>query len=141
MTTIACRQCQGATYRVLVVDDHPLARDMLTTLVLLDDRKLDVRSICEATTGEEATEYARTYRPHVVLMDIGLPGINGIEAARRIKEDASPTAIVMVTASEEPGQRQEALELGAVGFLTKDRAASELVPLLSRVLGQEWVGG
>jgi two-component system response regulator DesR len=109
---------------------------MLATLVLLDDRTLDVRSICEATTGEEAAEYARIYRPHVALMDIGLPGINGIEAARRIKEDASSTAIVFVTASEEPGQRQEAVELGAVGFLTKDRVALELVPLLSRILGQ-----
>ena len=130
------RECQGTTYRVLVVDDHPLARGMLAMLVRLEDRKLDIRSICAVVSGEEATQIARTYKPHAVLMDIGLPGINGLQAARTIKEDLPLTAIVMVTAAEEPGQRQEALQLGAAGFVAKDRAATDLVPVLSKALGQ-----
>lgn len=137
MATAACRQCRGARYRILVVDDHPRARDMLATLILLDDRRLDVQSICDAASGEEATQHARIYKPHAVLMDINLPGISGFEAARKIKEELPSAAILMVTAVEEPGQRQEALALGAAGFVTKDRVATDLVPLLSQVLCDE----
>ncbi len=141
MATASCRQCRGDTYRILVVDDHPRARDMLTTLILLDDRMLDIRSICEAASGEDAIERARIYKPHAVLMDINLPGINGLEAARNIKEDLPSAAILMVTAVTEPGQREEAARLGAAGFLTKDQVGTDLVPFLFRVLHQPSVEG
>ena len=141
MTTSDCTRCRGDTYRILVVDDHPLARHMLTSLILLDDRKLDIRSIWEAWSGEEATKRARRYKPHLVLMDINLPGVNGLEAARQIKAELPSTAIVMVTVLAEPGQRLEASKLGAVGFVTKDQVATNLVPLLSRVLHQSSVEG
>lgn len=141
MATASCRQCRGDTYRILVVDDHPRARDMLTTLILLDDQKLDIRSICEAASGEEGIERARIYKPHAVLMDINLPGINGFEAARTMMEDLPSTAILMVTAVAELGQRQEASKLGAAGLVTKDRVATDLIPLLSRVLHQPSVEG
>ncbi len=107
---------------------------MLAMLIHLDSRKLDVQSVCEVASGEEAIRCARIHQPHVVLMDIGMPGISGLEAARRIRDELPAVAIVMVTASEEPGQRQEASALGAAGFLTKDRVATDLVPLLSQVL-------
>lgn len=132
-----CRRCRGETYRVLVCDDHPRARDMFATLILLDDRRLDIQSICEVGSGEEAVTHALMCKPHLVLMDIGLPGINGFEAARRIKEGQPLVAIVMVTANEELHQRQEAARLGAAGFLTKDRAGTDLVPLLLQVLSTE----
>lgn len=138
MATANCRQCRGNHYRVLVVDDHPLAREMLANLILLDDWRLDVQSICEVASGEEAIESARIYRPHAVLMDINMPGINGLEAARKIREDLPSVAIVMVTIVEEPGQRQEASRLGAAGFVTKDQVANDLIPLLSQVLGRSW---
>ncbi len=141
MATAGCKLCRGASYRILVVDAHPRAREMLTTLIALDDRTLDIRSVCTAATGEEATELACIYKPHAVLMDINLPGINGFEAARKIKEDLPSVAIVMVTAVEEPGQRQEASKLGAADFVTKDRVATDLVPLLSDVLGGSGVEG
>ncbi len=137
----ACRRYQGASYRILVVDDHPRARDMLAMLIHLDEGRLDVQSVCEVDSGEEAIQCARIYQPHVVLMDIGLPGISGLEAARRIRDELPAVPIVMVTAGEGPGQRQEATALGAAGFLTKDRVATDLVPLLSQLLRGPSGGG
>jgi DNA-binding NarL/FixJ family response regulator len=121
---------------VLVVDDHPKAREMLATMILSYDDKLDIQSIYEAASGEDATQLARDYQPHVVLMDIRMPGIDGFEAARIIKEECPSAAILMMTAVEEPGQRQVAADLGAAGFITKDRVGTELVPMLSSLLGQ-----
>lgn len=74
------------------------------------------------------------YRPHLILMDIELPGIDGFAAARRIREDLPDVTIVMVTAVGSSEQRRMAAELGAVGFVTKDRLMSDLAPLLSQVL-------
>jgi len=121
---------------VLVVDDHPKAREMLATMILSYDDKLDIQSIYEAASGEDATQLARDYQPHVVLMDIRMPGIDGFEAARIIKEECPSAAILMMTAVEEPGQRQVSADLGAAGFTTKDRVGTELVPMLSSLLGQ-----
>jgi DNA-binding NarL/FixJ family response regulator len=109
---------------------------MFATMILLDDERLDIQSIYEAASGEEGTQLARDYQPHVVLMDIKMPGLDGFEAARVIKAECPSAAILMVTAVEEPGQRQVATELGAAGFITKDRVATDLVPMLSSVLGQ-----
>ena len=141
MALTTARRCRGASYRVLIVDDHPRARDMLATLILFDDEKLDIHSIYEAASGEHATQLARDYQPHVVLMDINMPGIDGFEAARIIKEECPSAAILMVTAVEEAGQRQVAAELGAAGFLTKDRVATDLAPLLSQALSQPLTKG
>ncbi len=121
---------------MLVVDDHPKAREMLATMILSYDDKPDIQSIYEAASGEDATQLARDYQPHVVLMDIRMPGIDGFEAARIIKEECPSAAILMMTAVEEPGQRQVAADLGAAGFITKDRVGTELVPMLSSLLGQ-----
>jgi|TARA_B100000315_G_scaffold259727_1_gene316912 DNA-binding NarL/FixJ family response regulator len=113
---------------------------MLSTLILLYDVKLDIQSIYEAASGEDATQLARDYQPHVVFMDIKMPGIDGFEAARIIKEECPSAAILMVTAVEEPGQRQVAADLGAAAFITKDRVAIDLVPLLSEALSQSSAG-
>ncbi len=137
---IPYRRCRGETHRVLVVDDNPRARDMLATLIRLDDQTLDVHSMYEAVSGEDAVAEARAYNPHVVLMDIMLPGIDGFEAARRIREYLPSVCIIMVTAVGERSQRQEAAKLGVSGFLTKDRVGTDLVPLLSQVLDSISVG-
>lgn len=139
MAVTTCKQCRGTKYRVLVVDDHPQARDMLTTLILLDDRRLDVQSICEAATGEEGVVRAQLYNPHVVLMDIGLPGIRGFDAARKIKEAIPSVEVVMVTAWDDPDYKEEAAKMG-VGFLTKYQVGTDLIPLLSRLLGPPEAG-
>ncbi|MDP6227452.1 MAG: response regulator, partial [Dehalococcoidia bacterium] len=70
---------------MLVVDDHPKAREMLATMILFYDDKLGIQSIYEAANGDDAIQLARDYQPHVGLMDIRMPGIDGFEAARIIK--------------------------------------------------------
>lgn len=134
MAGATCKLCRGTKYRVLVVDDHPLVRQMLLDLVLLDSERLGVQCLRESATGEEAVVEAATYRPHVVLMDIGLPGISGLEAARRIKEQIPSPEVVIVTSYDERDYREEAASLGAAGFVTKYQAGTDLIPLLSRVM-------
>src|SRR3990172_3729793 len=141
MTESALRQGQGTRYGVLVVDAHPRSRDLLCSIILAASGPLDVCSVIEAASGEEGVVLSRCYVPDVVVMDIGLPGINGFEAARQIKEQLSSVTTVMVTAMEEPTWREEASRAGAAGFLTKNLAATQLVPLLSRILQGRPEGG
>lgn len=124
----------GANYRLLVVDDHAVVRDMLTSIILQESASLGASSVFPATNGEQGVALAGRYSPGVVVMDIGLPGIDGFEAVRRIKEQFPTMPAVMVTAIEEPGWREEATRAGAVGLLPKHSTATDLVPLLSRVL-------
>lgn len=134
------RRCEGKRYRVLVVDDHPLARNAFSTLLSVFACSRDVQSVLEAESGEEALEQMHTFEPHAAVIDIRLPGISGFEAARRLRDEMPGVAIIMVTAFEEPGYRETALSLGA-GFVTKDRAFSDLHVLLSQALGQASAGG
>lgn len=125
---------QGTRYVILVVDDHALVLNMLSSIILQASGPLDVFSVIEATSGEEGVALSCCYVPDVAVLDIGLPGINGFEAARQIKEHLPSIVTVMVTAMEEPAWREEASRAGAAGFLPKSLAATDLVPLLSRVL-------
>ncbi len=121
-----------ASYRILVVDDHPLAREAMHSTIRAFS-SLDAPTICEAESGEEGVARARMCKPDLILMDIGLPGISGLEAARRIRDELPSAAIVMVTAVEERGQREAAAEFGAAGFVLKDQMVDELPPLLSQL--------
>jgi DNA-binding NarL/FixJ family response regulator len=123
-----------ASCRILVVDDHPLMRDAMCSLIG-EVSSVDLDAIHDACSGEVAVAHARECRPEMILMDIGLPGISGLEAAREIRREMPATAIVMVTAVEEPGQREEGAELGATGFLVKHELAAELPGMLSPALG------
>jgi DNA-binding NarL/FixJ family response regulator len=114
---------------------------MLSSVILQASGPLDVFSVIEATSGEEGVALSCRYVPDVVVMDIGLPGINGLEATRQIKEQLPSIPTVMVTAMEEPEWRDEASRAGAAGFLPKYLAATDRVPLLSQVLGVRPAGG
>ncbi len=117
---------------ILVVDDHKAVR--ATLLDWLGEAYPQARFL-EAESGEEAVDRAPRC-PHldVVLMDISLPKMSGIEAARRIKDASPGTHIVMLTIHHAPEYRQEAAEAGACAFITKDRAHKELVPILNNLL-------
>lgn len=125
-----------ASCRILVVDDHPLMRDAMRSVVWgLSSVGLD--AIHDAASGEVAVTHARACKPQLILMDIGLPGISGLEAAREIRRELPAAAIVMVTAVEEPGQREEGAQLGAAGFVVKHQLAAELPKMLSPVFGPQ----
>jgi DNA-binding NarL/FixJ family response regulator len=102
---------------VLIVDDQALFRQVARTLVRLIP---GWRVVGEAATGEDAMEQVATARPAVVLMDINLPGLNGIEATRRIVSQAPQTSVVLVSSYAADDLPPEAQDCGAVGYVRKD---------------------
>lgn len=118
--------------RLLLVDDQALLRRSLRIAI---DREDDLTVVGEAGTGAEAIAAARVLRPDLVLMDIRMPEIDGIEATRQIIDDAAPdhTRILILSMFELDEYLYEALRAGASGFLLKDARPEELVDAIRRV--------
>lgn len=119
--------------RVLIVDDHDLVRTGIRRL--LEDRQEHegIVVVGEAASGEEAVEKARELHPDVVLMDLNMPGIGGLEALRRMRRhDPAPKVIVVTVLDQGPFPRR-LLEAGAVGYLTKGCHVEEMVTAIQRV--------
>ncbi|WP_080836599.1 response regulator [Cohnella massiliensis] len=104
-------------FRVLLVDDHPHARQGMREIVASDR---DFVVVGEAASGEEALELMDETTPELVLMDISMPGMGGLEAAKAIKGAYPDVKIIMVTVSDEPAHLFEALKKGAQGYLLKN---------------------
>jgi len=96
-------------------------------------QKRELRVVCEASNGLEAVEKARQLKANLILLDIGLPKLNGIEAARRILAFAPQAKIIFISENRDPDIVQEALNTGARGYVLKSRAASELVQAIEVV--------
>jgi DNA-binding NarL/FixJ family response regulator len=114
-----------AAIRALIVDDHPVTREGLRTALSMSDN--DVEVVGEAASGEEAVDVVRDLTPDVVFMDIRMPGMDGIEATRRIKDAAPDTKIILITIDESRAAISEAIQAGVSGYLLKDASADELV--------------
>jgi len=112
----------GAT-RILLVDDYKLWRSTVRS-ILEDTRKFQI--IAEASDGMEAIEKAATLLPDLVLLDIGLPKINGIEAAKKIRHTCPEAKIIYLTQEQDGDIRSAALATGAAAYVVKSRAACEL---------------
>jgi len=127
-----------SSIRVLVVDDfEPFRRFICSTL----QDKLELQTILEASDGVEAIELAQAWRPDLILLDIGLPKLNGIEAARRIRELAPQSKILFVSQEAGLDVVQAAFSLGALGYVVKSDAGSELPTAVKAVLrGDRFVG-
>ena len=113
--------------RLLLVDDHEIVREGLRTLLEQED---DLEVVGEAGDGEAALRLAAELHPDVVLMDVMMPGMGGIEATRRLLALPSPPApprVLMLTSLAEEGAIREAVAVGAMGYLMKDVSRSELV--------------
>ncbi len=109
--------------RVLVVDDHTIVRDGIRALLTL---VADVEVIGEAANGREALEKVRQLTPDVVLMDIAMPVMDGLEATRRIRKEFPETKVLVLTQYDEEDYVLSIIEAGAQGFITKTAASSEL---------------
>ena len=114
--------------RVLIVDDHPAFRRALTSALRMVDG-FEVAG--EAGGGEAACREAAALRPDVVLMDLSMPDLSGIEAMKQIHEREPALPVVILTAHADPGVEKEAREAGASGFLAKGIGLDELVVVLN----------
>ena len=110
--------------RLLIVDDHPLIRVGLRTLL---EHLLDQPQIVEASDGREALEIAATLKPHIVLLDVSMPGLNGVDAARRLTADLPSCKVIMLSMHCNEERVAECLRAGASGYLVKDGAVSEVM--------------
>ncbi|QYC42830.1 Transcriptional regulatory protein DegU [Nonomuraea coxensis DSM 45129] len=126
------------TIRVLLVDDQPLLR---TGFRLILEAEPDITVVGQAGDGKDATEQTRALLPDVVLMDIRMPGVDGIEATRRIVREAAPSAhvpkVLVLTTFDLDEYIVEALRAGASGFLLKDVPPDELVQAIRVVAAGE----
>jgi DNA-binding NarL/FixJ family response regulator len=115
---------------VLLVDDHAILRDGLKTLL---EAQSDLRVVGEAVNGRDAITAAAELRPEVIVMDISMPDMNGVEAARRIHLAHPETRIVMLSMHGNAEHVYRALEAGASGYLLKESAGNELVAAIRAV--------
>lgn len=115
------------TFRVLLVDDHALFRDGMSRLFSYED---DFEVVGEASSGEEALELARALIPDLVLMDIDMPGIGGLEAIRTLARELPIVTVVALTVHEDDETVFEAIKSGAQGYLVKSIRATEMLGLL-----------
>ena len=109
---------------MLLADDHDMIRRGLRRVL---GTQPDMEVVGEAADGREAIEQARRLRPDVVLMDVRMPAMDGLEATRRIKAEMPGVCVLVVTAHEEPGYLLEAIEAGADGYVPKGEPAPQLV--------------
>ncbi|MCD9020492.1 response regulator transcription factor [Cohnella silvisoli] len=110
--------------RVLIADDQTLMRDGLQTILQLED---DIEVIATAENGEEACKLVAIHQPDLVLMDIRMPVMNGIEAVKKLRVDSPQTKVLVLTTFDEDEYIIDALASGAVGFLLKDIPTEKLL--------------
>lgn len=120
--------------RILIVDDHDLVRDGYQRML---DRESDLEVVGEASNGREAVELCRELRPDLVLMDVRMPEMDGLEATRKIKDELPTTSVLVVTTYDNPDYLFEAVEAGAAGYVLKDAPKRQLLGAVRRTLNGE----
>src|SRR5919202_1551978 len=123
----------GTPIRVLIADDHRLFAEALEA-ILASETGIDV--VGHARNGAEALELALELQPDVVLMDISMPVMDGVEATRRIREARPKACVLMLTGSNAAVDVDRSRTAGAAGYVTKDRIASQLVEAIVEAAGR-----
>src|SRR5687768_7825621 len=120
--------------RLVLADDHAILRAGLSALLSLEP---DMDVVAEVSTGEEAVERARTLKPDVVVMDLDMPGIGGLEATRQVAALEQETRVLVLTSHAEAEYLLPVLEAGGSGFVQKTHAEQDLISALRVVAGGE----
>jgi DNA-binding NarL/FixJ family response regulator len=124
--------------RVIIADDHPVFREGMRGRL---DRVADIAVVGEAASGDEAVELAHKLEPHIILMDIKMPGLNGIEATREIQRANPQIGILVLTMFEDDDSVFAAMRAGAKGYLLKDSGGEGVVHAIRAVASGEAVFG
>jgi DNA-binding NarL/FixJ family response regulator len=120
----------GRALRVLVVDDNESVRRNICQLLR---SQVDFEVVCEAVDGADALRKAREHLPDVVLLDLNMPNMNGLEAARILKQEFPLIQVVIVSQHDSRGFKWAALAAGVSGYVVKSNAARDLIPELRRI--------
>jgi DNA-binding NarL/FixJ family response regulator len=120
--------------RLLIADDHALVREGMRTMLA---REVDLEVVGEATNGREALELCRSLSPDLVLMDVRMPEMDGIEATRAIKGEYPAISVLMITTHESLNHLLDAIKSGATGYVLKDATKGQLLSAVRRVLQGE----
>jgi two-component system, NarL family, response regulator DesR len=120
--------------RLLLADDQALVRSALVALLELDD---DFAVVAEVGRGDEVVAAARAHQPDVALLDIEMPGLDGLAAAAALSHEVPSCRVVILTTFGRPGYLRRAMESGAVGFVVKDAPAEQLADAVRRVARRE----
>jgi len=126
------------TLRVVIADDHPVVRGGLRALLGTIE---GVEVVGEASDGEAAIREVQLLRPHVVLMDVRMPGIDGVEATRRIRETAPDTAVLILTMFDDDATVFTAMQAGARGYLLKGAEQEDIVGAIRAVVAGQLIFG
>jgi len=115
---------------VLLVDDNGPVRESVRSLL---ERVDDIQVVATASNGVDAIDKARSYRPDVAVMDISMPLMDGIEATEHIRECCRLTRVLLITGFDDPEHVQRALEVGAKGYVLKDKASEDLLEAIHTI--------
>lgn len=115
---------------ILIADDHTLVRETWSFILNTDDR---FKVIAESGSGEEAVELAKELRPNIVIMDINLPGMNGIEATQLIRKFSPASRILGVSLHTQPTYARKMIQKGAMGYVTKNSSREEMFKAITEI--------
>jgi DNA-binding NarL/FixJ family response regulator len=123
---------------IIIVDDHPLFREGVRNVIEAEE---DLSVVGEAVSGDQALDTIRQFNPHVALVDINLPVVNGIQVTRQITSEKLPTMVVLLTAYDDVEQVLHAFRAGAAAYCSKDVEAGKLVDVIRQVAKGNYVVG
>ena len=124
----------SSTISIIVADDHTIVRQGLTRLL---EEQADIKVIAEATNGRKAVDLAKELKPDVVIMDIAMPRMNGIEAAKRIRKHLPKTKILILSMYSHEHYVHELLESGVSGYLLKDSSGRDIIHAIRAAMKNE----
>ncbi len=128
---------EGELIRIVIADDHPIFRDGLRKLLMLEE---DFRVVAEARDGKEVLEVLEEHQPDILLLDLKMPGLDGLTALQKLQNSRTKTKVIVLTASEDKNQFVQAMKFGTCGIVLKQTATELLIKSIRKVhAGEIWL--